>query len=515
MAGWIPEVPGFGPHASRRDVLAALGYLAIAVLLIVGITGQPGALLLGLYGLGVALLARNSWGLRARLPLLGTASKAKLALGWLATAAIGAATVATATPQAPLWVLDTVSVVATPSKLMLAQLSPTALPTPLLADLPELPSPTAAPFAPMPTPTPSATAAIPTPMATSTPSPVASPPPPTMTPALPTATPAPERSLAMAGIGAAVGQPLVSMATPTLTPTLTPTPTPTQVPPAAMPMPAQPTPTPTTAPVVPTQKPNLPKPTETSVPPTPIPPSPTPTATPAGPEITRLTLDIVSVTSPVKVGTEATLQAKTVPGAECLITVFYKPGERIRPHLEAKTADDAGNVSWTWQVGSGPGTWPVWVTARSHGQIEIEKTTYTVENDGQDGNAEPNDGKSSAPSPTATAVATMTPASKPNDDARGTPSAGQSGNDKGEDRAANPNDSQNGGKNESQSSNSDANKSAGDEGKNGDSQSGDPNDKKDNTNQSTSTNEGSKNANANSSKNDDKSSNDDGKNAKK
>ncbi len=243
--------------------------------------------------------------------------------------------------------------------------------------------------------------------------------------------------------------------------------------------------------------------------PTAEPNTPTPTAEPI---ITRLTLEIVSVTSPVRVGTEATLRAKTAPGAECLITVFYKPGERIRPHLEAKTADDAGNVSWTWRVGSGPGTWPVWVTARSHGQIEIEKTTYTVENDGQDGNAEPNDGKSSAPSPTTTAVATTTPASKPNDDQGGAPSTGQPSDANGNDRA-NPDDSQSGGKNEGQSGNSNANRSTGNEGKNGDGQSGSPNGNKDNTNQST--NEGSKNTDANSSRNDGKSSNNDGKNAKR
>jgi len=128
-----------------------------------------------------------------------------------------------------------------------------------------------------------------------------------------------------------------------------------------------PTPTaPSTLPVSPTPTPALT--------PTPI-PTPTPTPT------TELTLAIVSVTSPVGPGYNATLVAKTTPGANCGITVYYKSGPSTAQGLYPKTTDANGNVSWTRKVGTRttPGSWKIIVTASLGGKTVSQTTYFTVQ----------------------------------------------------------------------------------------------------------------------------------------
>jgi competence protein ComEC len=111
------------------------------------------------------------------------------------------------------------------------------------------------------------------------------------------------------------------------------------------------------------------QPTEVAAPPTGVPA----TAAPAG-------LQIVSVTSPVKPGSSATLQALTAPGATCKITVYYKSGPSKAAGLGDKAADAAGNVSWTWKVGSNttPGTWRIVVSCSVGGQELSQETSFVV-----------------------------------------------------------------------------------------------------------------------------------------
>lgn len=80
---------------------------------------------------------------------------------------------------------------------------------------------------------------------------------------------------------------------------------------------------------------------------------------------TVITIKIVSVTSPVKRGQNATLVAKATSGAYCTITVYYKSGPSKAKGLEPKNADKKGSVSWTWKVGTNttPGKWKIVVTA--------------------------------------------------------------------------------------------------------------------------------------------------------
>lgn len=91
----------------------------------------------------------------------------------------------------------------------------------------------------------------------------------------------------------------------------------------------------------------------------------------------ELFLDLVSVTSPVLKGDNASLTAQTAAGVQCQITVYYKSGASKAKGLEPKNADDSGNVTWTWKVGSATtsGNWRIVVAASKDGQ-EISKEVY-------------------------------------------------------------------------------------------------------------------------------------------
>jgi competence protein ComEC len=94
-----------------------------------------------------------------------------------------------------------------------------------------------------------------------------------------------------------------------------------------------------------------------------------------------LFLRIVSVTpNPIGQGYTATLRAETVPGAYCTIKVYYKSGLSTAAGLYSKEADNQGNVSWSWKVGTRttPGSWPIVVTASIDGETVTQTTYITV-----------------------------------------------------------------------------------------------------------------------------------------
>lgn len=93
-----------------------------------------------------------------------------------------------------------------------------------------------------------------------------------------------------------------------------------------------------------------------------------------------LSLEIVSVTSPIGKGYTATLRAVTIPGASCTITVYYKSGKSTALGLYPKEADSQGNVSWSWKVGTRttPGSWLIVVTASLDGETSSQTTYFTV-----------------------------------------------------------------------------------------------------------------------------------------
>lgn len=132
----------------------------------------------------------------------------------------------------------------------------------------------------------------------------------------------------------------------------------------------------------PTPRPFPPSPTPSSTPsPTTTLTPPTPTFTVAPSPTATLNLKIVSVTSPVQRGDVATLVAETRPGLQCTITVFYKSGASTASGLEPRTADDNGQISWSWKVGrkTTPGQWRIVVTAGEGEEKASETTFFTVQ----------------------------------------------------------------------------------------------------------------------------------------
>ena len=105
-------------------------------------------------------------------------------------------------------------------------------------------------------------------------------------------------------------------------------------------------------------------------------PKPT-TQAPVVPEAPKQVLDILSVTSPIKGGKNATLSAKGKPNTVYDIKVVYSSGESSAKGLEDKTSSASGNVSWTWKVGAKtkPGTYTI--TVKGGGETDTITITIT------------------------------------------------------------------------------------------------------------------------------------------
>lgn len=93
-----------------------------------------------------------------------------------------------------------------------------------------------------------------------------------------------------------------------------------------------------------------------------------------------LDVGLVSLTSPVEAGDDASIAVRTAPAARCHITVHYKSGPSKAKGLVSKLADMQGEVSWTWQVGSRttPGAWPIVVTCSHAGREGTLQTRFVV-----------------------------------------------------------------------------------------------------------------------------------------
>ena len=79
---------------------------------------------------------------------------------------------------------------------------------------------------------------------------------------------------------------------------------------------------------------------------------------------TTSNISLVSLTSPVSRGSDATVSIKGLPNTTYDIDVIYSSGESKATGLEDKTSDSNGNVSWTFKVSSNvkPGTYEVKIT---------------------------------------------------------------------------------------------------------------------------------------------------------
>jgi hypothetical protein len=86
---------------------------------------------------------------------------------------------------------------------------------------------------------------------------------------------------------------------------------------------------------------------------------------------------LVSVTSPMRAGSTATVVAKVSIRATCSITVLYKSGPSVAQGLYPKRVSTAGRVSWSWRVGTRttPGRWPITVSCGHAGTL---RTSFVV-----------------------------------------------------------------------------------------------------------------------------------------
>lgn len=92
-----------------------------------------------------------------------------------------------------------------------------------------------------------------------------------------------------------------------------------------------------------------------------LPPSTNPRATGPAPTSASGQVSFTSVRSPVARGSAAQVVVRTASGASCSITVTYRSGPSAAQGLGPKSADAAGNVTWSWIVGdsTATGSWPI------------------------------------------------------------------------------------------------------------------------------------------------------------
>jgi hypothetical protein len=93
-----------------------------------------------------------------------------------------------------------------------------------------------------------------------------------------------------------------------------------------------------------------------------------------------LQIRVVSLTSPVSPGDDASITIQTAPNASCSITVIYKSGPSRARGLFPQSADGRGRVTWTWRVGTRttPGRWPIIVTCSAGGRQGTLETAFVV-----------------------------------------------------------------------------------------------------------------------------------------
>jgi len=89
---------------------------------------------------------------------------------------------------------------------------------------------------------------------------------------------------------------------------------------------------------------------------------PAPTTAPVPPVRTSHTgkVKVLSLTSPVDAGSDATLVVTAPSGTTCSIMVTYKSGPSEAAGLYPQRAR-GGRIDWTWMVGTRttPGRWPI------------------------------------------------------------------------------------------------------------------------------------------------------------
>jgi micrococcal nuclease len=96
-------------------------------------------------------------------------------------------------------------------------------------------------------------------------------------------------------------------------------------------------------------------------------PSAITTETPTPTTLAQTVVTFLNAPLTVAHGRNATLKVRTAASISCSIEVDYKSGPLTAAGLVTKNSDGAGNVSWTWKVGTNTtrGAWPIIVSCGS------------------------------------------------------------------------------------------------------------------------------------------------------
>lgn len=86
------------------------------------------------------------------------------------------------------------------------------------------------------------------------------------------------------------------------------------------------------------------------------------------------------VTSPVSLGTVATVAVTTEPTSNCTITFTVNNTLQKAPGLGPQTADSFGSASWNWTIAPTTplGTWPVKVACTYNKKVGVYDATIQV-----------------------------------------------------------------------------------------------------------------------------------------
>lgn len=93
-----------------------------------------------------------------------------------------------------------------------------------------------------------------------------------------------------------------------------------------------------------------------------------------------LAVKVTAYTKSVQRGGSASVTIKTMPGAECGISVLYSGSPSSAKGLEPKTADTKGAILWKWTVASNikKGTWPIDISCSVGDRTGDAETKLTV-----------------------------------------------------------------------------------------------------------------------------------------
>lgn len=91
-------------------------------------------------------------------------------------------------------------------------------------------------------------------------------------------------------------------------------------------------------------------------------------------------ISVSSLTSPINAGAIASISVKTTPGADCSISVIYKSGPSSAAGLGPQVANQNGDVSWSWKVGSNTskGIWNIKLYCTQNGKSDSISVPFEV-----------------------------------------------------------------------------------------------------------------------------------------